>query len=121
MDNKNSDIQSMMSSLMQNAQKMQDKLQKAYQEIAENGKNRIVEGKAGGNLVTAQVNLKMQVTHLELNPDLFKESTSVIAELIAAAVNQGIYNAQQTLKQEMSDTAKKMGIPSEFPMPFDRG
>lgn len=119
MDPKNTDFQAMMKTFMQNAQKMQENMQKAYQELAEKNKDREVAGKAGGDLVTAYVGLKLQVNRLEFKPELFEEKPEVIAELITAAVNQGLFEAQQTIKQEMMDITKKMGTPSNFPMPFN--
>ena len=98
---------------MQNAQKMQENMRTAYQDIAENS-NTLVQGKAGGDLVVAQVNLKMQVVKMDLQPALFEENPSVISELILAAVNQGLQTAQATLKNEMMQKAKSMGLPSEL-------
>ncbi len=104
---------SMIKNLMQNAQKMQESMRTAYQDVAENS-SIIVQGKAGGDLVVAHINLKMQVTKLDLQPALFEEKQEVIAELISAAVNQGIQLAQSALKQEMMQKAQQLGIPPEF-------
>ncbi|MFI4937107.1 MAG: YbaB/EbfC family nucleoid-associated protein [Candidatus Berkiellales bacterium] len=118
MDQKNDDMQSMMASFMQNAKKMQDSLRQAYEELSEKNKDRSVFGKAGGDLVVAQVNLKMQLVNLALKPELFNEKPDVISQLIVAAVNQGLFEAQQTVKQEMMEMTKKVGLPQDIPMPF---
>lgn len=116
MDPKNPDFQAMMSSFMQNTKKMQENMRQAYQELAEKNKDSIVKAQAGGDLVIAHVNLKMQVTQLELAPALFEEKHEVIAQLIASAVNQGIGEAQKMMRQEMAELTKKMGLP-----PSDKG
>lgn len=121
MDPKNTDFQEMMKNFMQNAQKMQENLQKAYQELAEKNKDKTVAGKAGGDLVTAHVSLKLQLSRLELKPELFEEKPEVIAELITAAVNQGLFEAQQTVKKEMMEITQKMGMPSNLPPFGDKG
>lgn len=118
MDTNNKDFQSMMASLMQNAQKMQENMRNAYMEMAEKNKDIIVQGKAGGDLVVAHVNLKMQLTNLTLKPELFEEDKEVIRELIMSAVNQGLYAAQNTVKQEMAEVGKKVGLPADLPFSF---
>lgn len=112
MSDKN-DFQSMMSNFMQNSGKVQEMV-KAYQDMASKSSDKVVEGKAGGDLVIAHVSLKMQLVRLELKPAVFEEKQEVISELIVGAVNQGLHLAQQTMRQEMSDIAKKMGLPPQF-------
>lgn len=118
MDTKGLDFQSMMASFMQNAQKMQENMRQMYQEMTEKNKETTVTGKAGGDLVIAHVNLKMRLTNLELKPAIFAEKHEVIVELITAAVNQALHAAQHAVKEEMMEITKKMGVPSEFPLPF---
>lgn len=121
MDTNNTDFKSMMASIMQNAQKMQENLRNAYQDVASQNQGITVQGKAGGDLAIAHVNLKMEVTRLELKPALFEEKQEVIAELIMAAINQGLYLAQNALKQEMMERTKKMGLPPELMATLERG
>jgi DNA-binding protein YbaB len=121
MDTNNIDFKSMMASFMQNAQKMQENLKEAYQDVATKNQNVIVQGKAGGDLAIAHVNLKMEVTKLELSPQLFEEKQDVIAELVMAAVNQGLFLAQNMLKQEMMERTKKMGLPPDLMSSLVRG
>lgn len=105
MDFNSKDFQQMMSSFMQNAQKIKEGFASAYQDIAEKNKDKKVVGKAGGDLVVAHVNLKLQVVELELKPELFLEKPAVVSELIMSAINQGLYLAQEALKQAMMGMA----------------
>ena len=100
MDMNNIDLKTMMSQLMQNAQKMQETMQKS---------DKVITAKAGGDLVVADVNMQMQLKRLALAPALFTESPEVISELIMGAINTALQNAKETMKQEMLETAKKMG------------
>ncbi|MGE4348953.1 MAG: YbaB/EbfC family nucleoid-associated protein [Candidatus Berkiella sp.] len=118
MDTKNMDFQSMMASFMQNAQKLQENLKGAYQEISDKHKDRTVVGMAGGDLVKVEVTLKLQVKNIELKPAVFEESPEVMSELIAAATNQAIAQAQEMVKKEMMAVTQKMGLPKDMPMPF---
>lgn len=117
MDTKNTDFQSMMSSFMQNAQKMQETLKGAYDKIAEKNKHRTVEGLAGGDMVKVVANLKLEIQSIDVKPEMLEEKPEVYLELIAAATNQAISKAQAAMKQEMMEAAQKMGMPSDFKMP----
>lgn len=114
MDPKSPEMQAMMASFMQNAQKMQENMRKAYEEMNEKNKFIVVTGKAGGDLVTAHVSLQMQIVKIEFKPQLFEEKSEVIMELVTAAVNQGIRTAQQRIQQEMMEISKKSGMPTDF-------
>lgn len=100
MDINNIDLKAMMNTLMQNAQKMQENMHHS---------DKTVTGRAGGDLVVVDVNLKMQITRLSLAPALFEEKPEVISELIMGAVNSAFQNAGQMVKQEMLEATKKMG------------
>jgi DNA-binding YbaB/EbfC family protein len=115
MDTKDTDLKSMMSSFMQNAQKMQDSLKGAYEQIAEQNKNRTVEGIAGGGLVKVTANLKLEVQNIEAKPEFFEEDSKVCLELIAAATNQAISKAQKMVKDQMLEVTQKMGMPKGMP------
>lgn len=118
MDMKN--MESMMKTLMQNAQKIQENLKTASQEMAEKNKDRMVEGLAGigESLVRVEMNLKLQVKKIHIPPALFNEGSEVVSEMIAAATNQAIVQAQEMLRKEMQTITQKMGLPKDMPMPF---
>jgi len=114
MDLKNFNIQELMSNFQNNAGKLQENFRKAYDELIEKVKDRTVFGKAGGDLVIVEMNLRVQMIDLKLKPALFEEKPEVIAGLIVAATNQAITLAQETMRQEMTMMTKKMGVPSDW-------
>jgi len=102
-------------SFIQNAQKMQETLKKMSQDMEEKSKTRTVTVKAGGNLVEICMNLKKQVKRLDLKPALFEETPEVISELITAAFNQAVYEADSATKEEMAQMTRQLNIPPGFP------
>lgn len=114
MDSNNMDFQSMMQSFMQNAKKFQEQISGAYQKITQDHQDKLIEGEAGGGLAKAWVNLKLQVTRIECTPELLKEDSEIMSELVVAAVNVALQKAKQTLKEEMRDVTQKMGIPEHL-------
>lgn len=99
MDMNNFDFKTMMRTLMQGAEQVQEKMRQS---------DKIVTGKAGGDLVIAEVNMQMQVTNLVLAPLLFQETPQVISELIMGAINQAMQSAQQMIKEDMMAATQKM-------------
>lgn len=121
MDTNNKDFQLMMASLMENAQKMQESMRNAYQEMSDKNKDTVMQGKAGGEMVVAHVNFKMLLIDLELKPEIFEEKHDVMVELIISAVNQGIFRVQQAIKQGMADISKKVGVSPEISLLTEKG
>lgn len=103
---------------LQNAQKMQAALQKMSLDMEEKSKVRTVTVRAGGNLVEICMNLKKQIQRLDLKPALFEETPEVISELIAAAFNQAVFEADNATKEEMMQMSRQLNIPSGFPSPL---
>lgn len=114
MDTNDTDMKSMFSNLMKNAQKFQENLAGAYQNLAEKNKDKLIEGKAGGGLAKVYVNVKLQVVKIDPSPELFKESPEVVCELIAAATNSALQEAQKAIKEEMLSVTKQMGLPADL-------
>lgn len=99
---------------MQNAQKLQENLTGAYQSMASKNKDKLVEGQAGGGMVKAFVNLKLEVVKVEPTEALFNEQPGVVCELIVSAVNSALKAAQSEIKEEMMAATKQMGLPENF-------
>ena len=85
--------------LMQQAQGLQEKLAKVQEEAAQ----RTVKGSAGGGMVEATVNGRLELVDLQIDPSLLADGDQqMLVDLIRAAVNQGIREAQQMMAAEMS-------------------
>ena len=74
-----------MNNLMQQAQAMQEKMQKMQEEIA----NAEVTGEAGAGMVKVTMNGRHDVRRVELDPSLMNEDKEMLEDRLAAAVPDG--------------------------------
>lgn len=97
--------------LMKQAQKMQKDMARIQDEL----KERIVEGTAGGGMVTAMVNGKQEVVAIKISKDVVDpDDVEMLEDLVAAAVNAGIKAASDMANAEMSKVTGGMNIPGLF-------
>lgn len=100
--------------LLQQAQKMQEQMQKAQQELAK----QTVTGEAGAGLVKVTMNGHHEVQRIELDPSLFSEERSFVEDLVAAAVNAAVRKVAEHNKSSLSGMAAGLKLPDGFKMPF---
>jgi DNA-binding YbaB/EbfC family protein len=104
-----------MQQLLQQAQKMQQDLAAAQQELAEAS----VEGTSGGGLVKATVNGTGELTGLTIDPKAVDpEDTETLADLILAAVRDGVSVAEELQQQKLGPLAQGMGGGGMPGLPF---
>lgn len=95
-------------SLVKQAQELQERLAKIQADAGE----RTVEASAGGGMVSVTVNGRLEVLRLRIEPQVLKGGdTEMLQDLIVAAVNQGIRNAQRLMADEMSALTGGLKIP----------
>ena len=88
-----------MQQLLQQAQKMQQDLQRAQEELAQTE----VEGQAGGGLVRATVTGSGELRSLKIDPKAVDpEDTETLADLVVAAVQAANENAQALQQQKLA-------------------
>ena len=93
---------------MKQAQQLQNKLTKIQEEAA----NKTVEASAGGNMVTAVVNGRLEVMSLRIDPTVVSAGDAeMLQDLVIAAVNEGIRKAQKMMTDEMSKVTGGLKIP----------
>lgn len=112
------DFQNMMKQFMQNASKIKE----SYKALSEQNKHKTVEASAGGDWVTAKVNLKLELVGIKFKKELLENELSVVEELVVGAVNQGLEKAKKQVESEMLNVAKEFeGAPGNgFPFPSDK-
>ncbi|MEV0180552.1 YbaB/EbfC family nucleoid-associated protein [Streptomyces sp. NPDC050625] len=105
-----------MQQLLQQAQKMQQDLAKAQEELA----NTEVDGQSGGGLVKATVTGAGELRGLVIDPKAVDpEDTETLADLIVAAVQAANENAQNLQQQKLGPLAQGLGGGSGIPgLPF---
>jgi len=94
-----------MGNLLKQAQKMQKEMEKAQAELA----SIEVDGSAGGGMVQVKVNAKMQVLSIKIEPDVLDDDVDMVEDLILAAVNQALTNAQDAADSRMGQVTGGMG------------
>jgi len=102
-----------MGNLMKQAQKMQEELQKAQNEVA----NAEVTGESGAGLVTVTMTGRHDVKAVSIDESLMSEDKDILEDLLAAAVNDAVRKVEQHTKERMSNVAGGM-MPPGFQMPF---
>ncbi|MBO8187471.1 YbaB/EbfC family nucleoid-associated protein [Streptomyces spirodelae] len=95
-----------MQQLLQQAQKMQQDLAAAQQELAEAS----VEGTAGGGLVKATVNGSGELQGLVIDPKAVDpEDTETLADMVLAAVRDANSAAASLQQEKLGPLAQGMG------------
>ncbi|WP_282697054.1 YbaB/EbfC family nucleoid-associated protein [Streptomyces sp. CC208A] len=95
-----------MQQILQQAQKMQQDLARAQQELAATE----VEGQAGGGLVKATVTGSGELRALVIDPKAVDpEDTETLADLVVAAVKAANDNAQQLQQAKLGPLAQGLG------------
>ena len=97
-----------MGDMMKQAQQLQSKLAR----IQEDAGKKTVEASAGGNMVTAVVNGKLELISLRIDPAVTSaDDVEMLQDLVVAAVNEGIRQAQQMMADEMGKVTGGLKIP----------
>jgi DNA-binding YbaB/EbfC family protein len=88
-----------LSSLLQQAQAMQEKFKQMQEEIAA----KTVEAEAGGGMVRVTADGSMRLRHIHIEPTLLAANDKdMLQDLIVVAVNDALRRAQDLLSEEMS-------------------
>jgi hypothetical protein len=94
--------------LVKQAQELQERLARVQEEAAA----REVEATAGGGMVTARVNGRLELLEVRIDPHVLQSGdVAMLQDLVVAAVNQGIRSAQQLMSEEMQKLTGGLKIP----------
>lgn len=94
--------------LMTKAREMQEKMKNLQEEVA----RKQVSADAGGGMVTAIVNGRMELVRIRIDKTKVDvNDVEMLEDLITAAVNAAQVKAADLMKQEMGKLAGEMGLP----------
>lgn len=97
-----------MGSMMRQARKMQSEMETAQTELAAKQYTRT----AGGGAVEATVSGKMQLVSLKIDPEAVDPSdVDMLQDMVMAAVNGALTDAQTATQQRMESIAGGLNIP----------
>ena len=97
-----------MSGMMKQVQKMQKKMMQLQEGLADQR----VEGTAGGGMVVAVVDGKLNVVEIRINPAAVDpEDVEMLEDMVLAAIIQGQQKAQEMMDQQMGLLTGGLQIP----------
>lgn len=97
---------------MNNMMKQIEKLQKEMAEMQENLKNEEISATAGGGAVTVTVNGNKELVSVKLDKEVVDpEDVEMLEDLIVAAVNEALRNAEEKMNSQMSKLTSGLNIP----------
>jgi len=103
-----------MGNLMQQAQEMQEKMQRIQEEIAKSE----VTGEAGAGMISVTMNGRHDVSKVVIDPSLMDEDKEMLEDLLAAAVNDAVRKVETSSRAKMEEATEGLNLPPGFKMPF---
>ena len=101
--------------MMKQAQKMQEDMQKAQEEIAAME----VSGESGGGLVSVTINGAHECKRVNIDASLLEDDDKeMIEDLVAAAFNDAAHKMAETSKERMAGVTSGMSLPPGMKLPF---
>ena len=100
--------------LMKQAQKMQEDMQKAQEEMA----NIEVTGQAGGGMVSVVMTCRHDVKRISIDDSLLSDDKDMLEDLVAAAVNDAVRQVEKTSSDKMSGMTAGLNLPGGMKLPF---
>lgn len=99
--------------LMQQAQKMQENLQRVQEELAKME----VTGSAGGGMVTVTLTGTKDCRKVRIDPSVLQDP-EMVEDLIAAAFNDAANKVDVESKAQMGSATAGLPLPAGFKLPF---
>lgn len=100
--------------LMQQAQRMQEEMKRAQEEIARTE----ITGQAGGGLVSVVMSGRHEVRRVTIDRQLFADDPEMAEDLVAAAVNDAVNKIAALSQEKLGGMAAGMNLPPGFKLPF---
>ncbi|WP_019123195.1 YbaB/EbfC family nucleoid-associated protein [Brevibacillus massiliensis] len=100
-----------MQQMMKQVQKMQAEMQKTQEAL----KEKIVEGSAGGGVVTVKANGHKQIVDIAIKPEAIDpDDVEMLQDLVLTAVNDALRNVDELVGKEMGRFTGGLNIPGLF-------
>lgn len=102
-----------LSGLLQQAQKMQQDMQRAQEELAQLE----VTGQAGAGMVEVTMTGRHAVKRVRIDSSV-ADDLEMLEDLVAAAVNDAVNRANEAAEKKMSGMAQGLPLPPGMKLPF---
>lgn len=94
--------------LMKQAQQMQQQMVEAQEQL----KNEVVEASAGGGMVKVKMGGDLTLREIVIDPEAIDpEEPELLADMVQAAVNEGLRAAQDLAGSKMGGISGGLGLP----------
>jgi DNA-binding YbaB/EbfC family protein len=110
------DMNQNLGNLMKEAQKMQQRMQAAQEELS----RLVVKGESGGGMVAVEINGRHDVLKVKIKPAMMEEDVEMLEDLVAAAVNDAVRKIEKASKEKISQLTAGLNIPTDL-MGGDKG
>lgn len=100
--------------IMQQAQKMQENMKRAQEELA----NVEVTGSAGGGMVSVTMNGRHEARRVKIDKALIGDDIEMLEDLIVAATNDAVNKVGEAAAARMAQVTGGMNLPAGFKLPF---
>jgi hypothetical protein len=100
--------------LMRQAQQLQDKMQKAQEQIGALE----VTGESGGGMVKVVMNGRHEVRRVEIDPATASSDREMLEDLVAAACNDATRRVADAVQQHMAGAMGGVQLPPGMKLPF---
>ena len=101
--------------MMKAASEMKGKMEAMQADLA----NLVVEGRAGGGLVTVSLSGKGDLKGVTIDPSLFKDDdVGVLEDLLIAAHADAKIKSEAEMQQRMSEVTAGLPLPPGMKLPF---
>ena len=100
--------------MMQQAQRMQEEMKRAQDELAHTE----VTGSAGGGVVSVSMSGRHEVRRVRIDRALFADDPEMAEDLVAAAFNDAVNKIAEVTQQRMGGLASGLNLPPGFKLPF---
>ena len=100
-----------MNQMMKQVKKMQEQMMKAQEELG----GKMLEGTAGGGVVTVTVNGHKKLVNVKIKPEAVDpEDIDMLQDLVLTAVNDALVKADELANKDMGKFTGGMNIPGLF-------
>lgn len=97
-----------MNKMMKQVQKMQAKMAQLQEELEQ----KTVEATAGGGAVTVVASGKNEIVDIKIDPEILDpEDVDMVQDIIMAACNEALRNAQEMVSSEMAKVTGNIKLP----------
>lgn len=104
------DMNQNLGNLMKEAQKMQQRMQEAQEQLSKLS----VIGKSGGGMVEIEMNGRHDVLKVKISASLMEEDVEMLEDLVAAAINDAVRKVEKASKEKISQLTAGLNIPTDF-------